>query len=257
MDFPHKVLITGTGRAGTTFLVQLLTELGLDTGYTAEEARRRVDAHSQAGLEHDLPRSGGKPTIRDWLRQPKHTVRALWQGSPTTPYIIKNPALCDTLGEILASQRLVIDHVYIPLRDLEEAALSRARVGGHDGSQPGGLWKTGDPRRQKAVLAEMFFRLVHTLAMYDVPHTFLLFPRLVEDWVYAYAKLSFLVQDIDRETFRAAFARVAAPELVHQFAAAAEPRRPVAPAEPILVPRLVSARTERLMPRPWLRLKPG
>ncbi|MGO8710482.1 MAG: hypothetical protein ACLQUZ_00180 [Rhizomicrobium sp.] len=29
----HHVIISGTGRAGTTFLVQLLTALKLDTGY--------------------------------------------------------------------------------------------------------------------------------------------------------------------------------------------------------------------------------
>ena len=32
MNCEHKVIITGTGRVGTTFLVHLLTELGLDTG---------------------------------------------------------------------------------------------------------------------------------------------------------------------------------------------------------------------------------
>jgi len=30
----HHIIISGTGRAGTTFLVQLLTALGLDTGFT-------------------------------------------------------------------------------------------------------------------------------------------------------------------------------------------------------------------------------
>ena len=233
MDTSHKVLITGTGRAGTTFLVRLLTELGLDTGYTVEEAQRGVDVHCRAGLEHELPRS--KATIRDWVRQPKHMIRSLWREAPPTPYIIKNPALCDTLGEIIANQRFVFDHVYIPLRDLEEAALSRVRVGGLNGTKPGGLWKTSDSRQQKAVLAEMFFRLVHTLAIYEVPHTFLLFPRLVEDWAYTYAKMSFLVHDIDREIFRAAFARVADPNLVHRFATATEPRRPVAPAKPLFL----------------------
>ena len=31
----HKVIITGTGRAGTTFLMQLLTAIGLDTGFVS------------------------------------------------------------------------------------------------------------------------------------------------------------------------------------------------------------------------------
>jgi len=231
MNRVHKVIITGTGRSGTTFLVRLLTELGFDTGYTPAEARNRVDARSHAGLEHELYGKAPVPRVRDWLRQPKHSLRALWGGMPRTPYVVKNPALCDQLDEIIAGGRVVIDHVYIPLRDLDEAALSRARVGGADGSQPGGLWKTDDPGRQKAVLAEMFFRLVHTLARHDVPHTFLLFPRLVEDWAYTHHKLWFLVKDIDAEKFRTTFTRVADRRLVHEFPS--NSTRPVpAPATP-------------------------
>ena len=47
----HKVIITGTGRAGTTFLVQLLTEMGLDTGYTRASLARDYFEHCSAGLE--------------------------------------------------------------------------------------------------------------------------------------------------------------------------------------------------------------
>lgn len=217
MNPVHKVVITGTGRAGTTFLVQLLTELGLDTGFTPEEARQGVDARSQAGLEYQLRPIDRKPTLRDWVRQPKHTVLNLVREPPVGPYIIKNPALCDSLGPALADNRLMIDHAYIPMRELEAATLSRMRVGGGNGSVPGGLWKTSDPAEQKAVLAEMFFNLVHTLTVYDVPHTFLSFPRLVEDWSYTYEKLSFLVRGINPERFRLAFGRLARRDLVHNY----------------------------------------
>lgn len=217
MNPPHKVVITGTGRAGTTFLVQLLTELGFDTGFTPDEARRRVDARCQAGLEHQLRMPRGRPTMRDWWRQPKHTVLNLVREPPEGPYIIKNPALCDNLGPALADNRLVIDHAYIPLRELEASALSRVRVGGKDGSVPGGLWKTSDPAAQKAVLAEMFFNLVHTLTRYEVPHTFLLFPRLVEDWTYTYEKLAFLVGGVEPERFRSAFGSLARRDMVHDY----------------------------------------
>lgn len=213
----HKVIITGTGRAGTTFLVQLLTELGLDTGFTPETARAGIDGHSQAGLEHSLRGPKTAPTVRDWLRQPKHTIRDLLMEPAPGPYIIKNPAVCDTLEPALAGKRLIVDHVYIPVRDLEEAALSRARVGGGHGSVPGGLWKTGDPCDQKTVLAEMFFNLVYTLTVHDIPHTFLLFPRLVEDWAYTCHKLWFLVKGTETERFRHAFARVADRKRVHAF----------------------------------------
>lgn len=188
----HKVIITGTGRAGTTFLVRLLTELGLDTGYTRRNWSRDYYTHCDAGLEHDLAK-------------------------PDLPYIVKNPALCEKLESILAEGLIAVDHAYIPVRELEAVACSRIRVGGADGSVPGGLLKTSDPRQQKAVLAEMFHQLVLTLVAHEIPHTFLHFPRFACDADYAYARLGFLLGGIPRETFHEAFARVADPSLIHDF----------------------------------------
>jgi len=217
MDPLHKVIISGTGRAGTTFLVQLLTALGLETGYTPGEEHRYIDENSHGGLEHNLPGRRGSMTLRSFWRQPKHTLCDLFMDPKATPYILKNPEFCDTLAPVLAEGRLTIDHAYIPIRDLDAAALSRIRVGGVSGSVSGGLWKTDDPEQQKTVLAEMFFNLMHTLAVYDIPHTFLSFPRLVQDWDYTYRKLSFLTNGIDATVFRETFEHCADPGLVHDF----------------------------------------
>jgi hypothetical protein len=217
MDSSRKVIISGTGRAGTTFLVQLLTELGLETGYTPGDEHRHIDEHSQGGLEHNLPGRRAPTTLRSFWRQPKHTLRDLFMDPKATPYILKNPEFCDTLAPVLAEGRLTIDHAYIPIRDLDAAALSRRRVGGASGSVSGGLWKTDDPEQQKAVLAEMFFNLIHTLAVYDIPHTFIVFPRLVQDWDYTHRKLSFLTSGIDATVFRRTFDHCADPGLVHDF----------------------------------------
>ena len=188
----HKVIITGTGRAGTTFLVRLLTELGLDTGYTRRNWSRGYYAHCDAGLEHAL-------------------------ADPKAPYIVKNPALCETLGSILAGGQIVIDHAFVPVRELEAVAFSRIRVGGANESVPGGLLKNSDPALQKAVLAEMFHQLVYTLVVRDVPHTFLLFPRFACDADYAHARLRPILGGIPFETFREVFARVSNPRLIHDF----------------------------------------
>jgi len=188
----HKVIISGTGRAGTTFLVRLLTELGLDTGYTRQNWPRDYFAHCDAGLEHDL-------------------------ADPRAPYIVKNPALCETLESILADGRIAIDHAFIPIRDLEAVASSRIRVGGADQSVPGGLLKNAHPALQKAVLAEMFHQLMHTLVARDIPHTFLLFPRFACDGDYAYVRLRSILGSMPRETFRQVFARVSNPGLIHDF----------------------------------------
>lgn len=194
----HKVVISGTGRAGTTFLVRLLTECGLDTGFTRRTWRRDYHESCHAGLERDIL-------------------------TPWAPYIVKGPDLCERLPGILATGRFVIDHAIVPVRDLDSAAQSRIRIGGADGSRPGGLWKTADPAAQKAVLGEMFHRLMHTLAAHDIPFTLLLFPRLVTEPDYVYDKLGFLLRAVPRERFHRIFARVADPSLIHPFGSAPAP----------------------------------
>jgi hypothetical protein len=78
---------------------------------------------------------------------------------------------------------------------------------------------TGIAADQKTVLAENFHGLMHTLAEYDIPHTFLIFPRFVRDACYTWRQLRWLLVGIDHDTFVAAFERTARPELVHVFTA--------------------------------------
>jgi len=187
----HKIVITGTGRAGTTLLVELFTGLGLDTGYTQSTFRRDYHDHCKAGLERDIE-------------------------DPEAPYIVKNPNLCELLPSILAHGETVIDYAVIPVRQLDQAAKSRIRIGGN-GRVPGGLHGTADPLNQKAVLAENFHQLVETLTAYDIPHVFLHFPRFVQDARYTYSKLCPILGDISYEHFEECFQRVAKPELIHAF----------------------------------------
>lgn len=188
----RKVVITGTGRAGTTFLVRLLTELGLDTGFTRDSWRKGFDEHSHAGLEHDIT-------------------------DPDAPYIVKNPALCTELDTLLKAHCIEIDHAFIPIRELEAAALSRVRIGGANGNVPGGLWLTDDPKNQSAALANVFHGLVHTLVAHEIPFTFLHFPRFVQEPRYAYRQLAPLLEGMKWETFLDAFKHTADPTLVHDF----------------------------------------
>jgi hypothetical protein len=60
MAAKHHVIISGTGRAGTTFLVQLLTALSLDTGF--KPGTTPVFAHCNAGMEQDI-RKPNAPTL--------------------------------------------------------------------------------------------------------------------------------------------------------------------------------------------------
>ncbi len=202
----HKVIITGTGRAGTTFLVQLLTALGLETGF--KDIHEGVYENCHAGMERDLIDS-------------------------SAPYIVKNPSLCDTLAQILQTGEYVIDHAFIPVRSIEAATQSRIQVftqakpdGGYlrlllKGSKykpmPGGLIDTDNPDEQQSILAQKLYNLIYTLAMYDIPHTFLHFPRIIRDAAYLYKKLAPILDDIDYSGFLNAFDYVSKPELIHDF----------------------------------------
>jgi hypothetical protein len=192
----HHLIITGTGRAGTTFLVQLLTELRLDTGFT--DSTSAVCPVSNSGLEHDLRR-------------------------PDAPYVVKSAGLCDYLEEVLQRGGVVIDHALIPMRELYAAAQSRREVArkakgvSNPAEVSGGLWHTRNPDAQEAVLTQQLYKLMHTLARHDVPLTLLDFPKFVYEPEYLYRKLAFALPNIGYGWFLRAFRGVSRPEVVHNF----------------------------------------
>ncbi|MFM8971038.1 MAG: hypothetical protein ACKOOG_00035, partial [Actinomycetota bacterium] len=94
------VVITGTGRAGTTLLVGILTDLGMDTGYQPGD---EPSASTKGGMERNLL-------------------------APDAPHIVKSPDLSRRLDGILSEGAAVVDHVIIPMRDLDVATASRVRA---------------------------------------------------------------------------------------------------------------------------------
>jgi hypothetical protein len=194
----HHLIISGTGRAGTTFLVQLFTVLGLDTGFS--DLQSAMYENCDAGMEKDI-----------------HL--------PDAPYIIKTPWLCDYLDEVLEAGNRVIDHAIVPVRDLYSAAQSRRDVSSrtdpalYPAGIPGGLWHTNKPEQQEAVLTDELYKLIYTLARRDIPLTLLHFPKLIHDPDYLFRKLEFALPGIGKAEFLEAFQRVVKPELVHTFTA--------------------------------------
>src|SRR5687767_2254960 len=154
----RHIIISGTGRNGTTFLVQLFTALGLNTGFA--DLTSDVHTNCDAGMEWDIRR-------------------------PDAPYIIKSPFLCDYLDEALEGGNVVIEHAIIPMRDLFSAAESRRDVTRRTDKKlfsdgiPGGLWRAEKPELQEAALATLFHNLIHTAAKRDIPITLLYFPRFI------------------------------------------------------------------------------
>lgn len=187
---PAKVLITGTGRAGTTLLIQVLTELGLDTGLASDAP---IDLRASAGLELPL-------------------------NDPDGPRIVKSPLAIRRLGSLLDAQSLEIEHVIVPIRDLEIAAASRIRMAryGADLNTWGGLMGTVRATRQCEALALLEYELLYTIARHDLPHTLLHFPRFTHDWDYTYRKLAFLDPSIPVDRWREVLSMRVRPELIHE-----------------------------------------
>jgi len=201
----RHLIISGTGRAGTTFLVQLMTELGMDTGFA--DTRSGVFSNCDAGMERD---------IRD----------------PDCPYVVKSPRLCHDLEAVLRDRSVVVDHAIVPIRNLYAAAESRRNVTLRSGTSfgsgevPGGLWLTSRPDQQESVLAVQFHQLMLTITAFEIPITMLQIPRLIKDPNYLWEKLAPLLDGIGPEHFAAAFRRVVRPELIHNFGEVDQPITP-------------------------------
>jgi len=203
----NHIAVTGTGRAGTSFLVQYLAACGLET-HLAANPDGQLDENANAGLE-DVPYEG----IR-------------------LPYVIKSPWLFELADYIVERTDLSFDAVIIPMRDIVDAATSRvvldmrARYGNTNvhsevarwenwGVTPGGIVYSLNPMDQARILALGFHEIIRALVRKNVPLIFLDFPLLIEDGAYLWSKLEpVLSQYCSREFALAVHAKLADPDKV-------------------------------------------
>jgi len=176
------IIISGTGRAGTTFLVELLTHIGIDTGYTKDEIKEQKHKLARAGLEQDI-------------------------FNDNAPYVIKNPDFFKHAEEVFKREDIKIDHIYIPIRDVKAAAESRRRVTlegnqrasltqkvlkkfGKEYNYHGGLWDTDslDEGSQEIVLLQKFYTLLEVVSKEQIPITLLHFPTIIKDPEFLFEK---------------------------------------------------------------------
>ncbi len=211
-----KLVITGTGRSGTTFLMQLLTAMNEDTGYGTPTATIQQDAN--AGMER----------VNTWSMT-DDAVRAL-------PRILKDPRLCLHLEEICARGHIP-GHVVWCFRPIDMVAKSRFecnRPWFPDDSLPDlhkvprNKWpKWATLENQTRAMAEVLGRLTSTLLRYEIKHTVIIFPgdmmnpnQLWRSFVGQMRRgsvaeyLNWRTKD-DLERFERAFFTVVNPDLVH------------------------------------------
>ena len=187
-----KIVITGTGRAGTTLLVQILDELGLDTGL----AEGKLSAYGPTA------RAGFESRIDD----------------PDAPTVVKDMTLGFRFREVLDHCDVAIGHVLLPDRRLDIAAASRVRAAGY-GSRPfrrGALTGTLRATEQEEVLAGMRAEIVAVLEERGIPHTFIDFPRFATDATYTHDRLRPVVPDASLADVERALRQTVRPDMIHE-----------------------------------------
>jgi hypothetical protein len=202
----RHAVIAGTGRAGTSFLMQFLDACGLDTGLDETSEVTTLDPRARAGLERHL------------------------RPEASAPYVIKDPwlfAYCDELD----MSRIELDTLIVPMRDLMPAAESRVyqermalteRTDLRDlgppqlaGLTPGGVLYSLDVVDQARLLAVAFYNLVWWTVKNEIPLLLLEFPRMVEDRDYLLESLwPWLGNHCPLEVAQRAFASTAEPGAV-------------------------------------------
>ncbi len=216
----HHLLIAGTGRSGTSFLVKYFDALGYATHFSRFGDYASWDEAANAGAEN-LP------------------LPAL---DADMPYVVKSPWATELIDQIIADPTITLDAVIIPLRDLASASASRTitelrdmaekndfwtvldRPWAHRGSAPGGVVFSLHPLDQARILALGLHHLLERLIAADIPVVFLSFPRLVHDAAYVHQKLApVLPHPVPAAEALAAHARIADPTKIRVDRAVTDP----------------------------------
>lgn len=166
-----NVIITGPGKCGGSLLMQILTELGIDTGFPKGLTFKNNDAGGN--YEKKLRGSSVKLPL---------------------PYVIKEPQMCADIDLRIKKMKLDVDHIYVLLRrpGPEAVALEfMRRETKHKDTFEEGL----DPRDLEKVtraIAQRELQVVNLVAEIQSPHTLVSYPRFASDLNYAFSKFWFL-----------------------------------------------------------------
>jgi hypothetical protein len=167
-------VIAGTGRAGTSWLVEFLKEAGLDVGSFPQSA---YFEDAKAGWERSLL-------------------------AENNPYVVKDPWLSTYIDKVDPN---MIDVLVLPMRHLTVAAVSRIvnerkvireQTGSHwdevniFGHTPGGLIYSLSSVDQERILAVEFYKLLHWATTHNLKIVLLQYPKMVTSFEHVYGRLA-------------------------------------------------------------------
>ena len=175
----EKVLITGTGSCGTTFLIKLFSFLDFNTGYNRNNYKEYIFSNCNSGMER--------------------TFQANY-------YVLKNPTFMRDIEKIIEDTSIKIKYVIIPIRDLQMSAKSRT-VHGND---KGGLWNANDELSQIEFYKNILTNYIFISTKYDINTIFIDFDKMINDKIYLFNKLKIILDEkqIDLDTFMVVYDEV-------------------------------------------------
>ncbi len=154
-----KILISGTGRCGTTFLMKLLSFLRFDTGYTKQTYKLQINSISKSGMETKL----------------------------NTPHcVVKNPAFIEEeYLKYIVKNNIPVQYFIIPIRNYSESAESRSKLP----RASGGLWNATNQKTQEEFYNKLMATFLLYATKYDFNVIYIDFQRMVTNKKYLYNKL--------------------------------------------------------------------
>jgi hypothetical protein len=160
----EKILITGTGRCGTTFLIKLFSFLGFDTGFDRTNYKNFISANCNSGMER--------------LYNEKF-------------YILKNPNFLVNINSILQDKSVKIKSVIIPMREIKKSAVSRV----NHKNNAGGLLGAVDEKSQIRFFNHMISNYIYFMTKYDINTIFIDFEKMVNDKSYLFDKIKNILDE--------------------------------------------------------------
>ena len=162
----EKILITGTGRCGTTFLIKLFSFLGFSTGFNRDNYKQCISKNCNSGMERDYK--------DDY-------------------YILKSPFFMTNMEKIIKDKSVVIKYVIIPIRDLKICSKSRVKYG----NKVGGLWCAKDEESQMNFFKNILTEYICISTKYDINTIFIDFDKMVNNKEYLFNKLKIILDEKD------------------------------------------------------------
>ena len=183
----ESILITGTGRCGTTFLVALFTLLGMETGFTRETLKENIHDKTKGGLEEQ----------------------------PRKYKIVKNPAFIFMMEQYILQTKQVPKLVIIPVRHFTEATESRYKNTKEQGllNDPmpetitsskgaGGLWNANTKEEQILFYNKCMAEYIQIMTRYGIPTKFIDFHHMTTNPRYLFKSLEEVFEsDLTYERF--------------------------------------------------------